>query len=96
VVVAVRCQAAPFQKLCQRLFVFCLVGLGATTMLALTLNNSAWVPCAVAYALLSVAATVDFSPVARCPPGSFRATLSKWRNLGYLYGIPRSGKPCQV
>jgi multidrug transporter EmrE-like cation transporter len=62
VVAAVRCQAALFQKLCQRLFVCCLVGLGATTMLALTLNNSAWIPCAVAYALLSVAATVDFTP----------------------------------
>jgi multidrug transporter EmrE-like cation transporter len=62
VIAAVRCQGPSFQRLCQRIFVTCLVGLGANTMLALTLPNSAWIPCAVAYALLSVAATVDFMP----------------------------------
>jgi hypothetical protein len=62
VIAAVRSHCSSCRRICQRLFVFCLVGLGATTMLALTLQNSAWIPCAVAYSLLSVAATVDFVP----------------------------------
>jgi len=62
VIAGLRCQGSSSQRACHRIFVTCLVGLGANTMLALTLPNSAWIPCAVAYALLAVAATVDFSP----------------------------------
>ena len=56
---AMRCTHDGLRTGLQRLYIACLVGVGATTMLALTLHNNCWLCCAIAYACLSVGATID-------------------------------------
>lgn len=59
VIAALRCRCSVSGTHFQRLFVFCLVGTGGTTMIALSLHNNCWLSCAVSCACLAVCATVD-------------------------------------